>query len=358
MINLSRVLRFEGILLGMLIIALFSDIVCVQASIKGNVPIKSLSISEKYDLGITEIITEEEISFHRNIVVPRTWDQLLLNMSVQNFGDSIENVFLQVKTNGNLSEDTFSSLLDVGLVEAISYQFEIPQTLLLALNYTKQTEIILDILVIIDFGLVWHSPNVNFFINGAELIGIDLSQPYVNENLPLFNVHHRYQIQPAKFSILEKDLLASPILFVRIPSEMQLDCMFLVTLEGIGINYVTINDFSFYSSKGSQATNFNLSIKETSETQGLPLKVVVTPDYEEVLELTPVLLSIYAFGVLHSPPTSTFDDVLGSHPIPAWLMFLILLVCLIGVPYYCVYREHLEDKDKNPLTPNQKLKFE
>lgn len=358
MINLSRVINVKRILIGILIILLFSEIMYFPPRVKADTRMKSSSILEKFDLGITEVMTEEEISFHRNIVMSQTWDQLLLNMSVQNFGDILENVYLQVKINNNFIQGTFSNLEEVGLVKAFSYQFEIPQTLLLVLNYTKQIEIKMEILVILDFGLMWHDPYVNFSIYGTELIGINLIQPYETEILPLFNVHHQYQIQPAKFSILEKDLLASPILFVRIPSEMQLDCMFLVTLEGIGIHYVTINDCSFYTNKASQTTNFNLSIIETTETQGLSMKVIVTPDYEEVTEVTYVSLSIYAFGVLNSTPVSPFDDALGSHPISSWLMFPILLVCLIGLPYYFVYQEHLVDKDKNILDLKTKTKIE
>ena len=98
-------------------------------------------------------------------------------------------------------------------------------------------------------------------------------------------------------------------------------------------------------------------ISEISKDQGLPLKILVAPDYEGLSGLTNISLSFTASGRLESVPISSFDDVLGSHPVPGWLMFPILLVSLFGVPYYLVYQEHLTSRDNNILDPKKQTKL-
>ncbi|MFX1535909.1 MAG: hypothetical protein ACFFDI_16965, partial [Promethearchaeota archaeon] len=176
---------------------------------------------EVHDLRISQAVTEVETVFERTIFLSQIWDRLVLNMTVHNRGDHLENVFLKVIANGAPVQATFSAFEEVGLVQAFSYQFEVPQVLMLSLNYSKQTQVQLDILIVLDFGVTLGAPIVDFAIQSAQLIALNLAQPFKRQDLPVFQVN-QYQIQPVKYSFLKKNLLFSPVLYVQIPEDMQL----------------------------------------------------------------------------------------------------------------------------------------
>lgn len=336
---------------------LYSDVLVQLTLASSQTTFTSTVPCEIYDLGISEVVTDIEATFQRNIVLSRVWDRLLLNICVQNFGDNLDQVFLKVKTNEAPAQATFNTLEQVGLIQAFSYQFEIPQTLVLTLNNTKQTEITLEIFILLDHGVSWRDPNVQFSIKEIQLIALDLAQPLEREPLPIYNAQHQYQIQPVKYSFLKKNLLASFILYVHIPSGMQLAASVTIILQGTRINYITVYEQIFNANKRSNSISFNLTMPETSEDQDLFLTVSIAPVYDGLSELTIIRLSIAIEGVLQQSFSSPFVDVLGSHPVPGVIMFPILLISLFGVPYYLVYREHLLDRDENILDPKSKTKL-
>ncbi|MHA2243994.1 MAG: hypothetical protein ACXADY_03415 [Candidatus Hodarchaeales archaeon] len=320
-------------------------------------PIIATTVSETFDLRISQIVSEVESTFQRKVVLSRAWDLLILNVSVQNFGDRLDNVFLNVKTNGVSTQSTFSTFEEVGLIQAFCYQFEMPQSLILTLNNTKQTEIQLELVVLLDPGVSLRGPNLNFSVQKAQLIALDLIQPVERENLPLFSANHQFQIQPVKFSFQQKNLLASPLLLVQVPPGMRLACTVSVTLQGTGINYLMVEEQTFSTSGRSHSISFNLTITETSENQGIPIEVLVAPDYEGLSGLTRLFLSFTIFAVLEKLPSSPFVHELGAHPIPGWLMLPILLISLFGVPYYLVYQEHLVNRDETIIDPKKLTKL-
>ncbi len=353
----SQRLRYLAIILVLFLLNFYSGILGSISTATVHNTTTEITPLEKFDLGLTGVITEVESSFKRNMVLSKTWDHLVLNMTIQNFGDPLDNVFLKVNVNGVPTQATFSTLEQKNLAKAFYYQFEVPQTLVMILNHTKQTEVELEILVILDHAVALRNLYVNLSINCAELIGLNLVEPYERGNLPIFPVNHLYQIQPAKFSFLKKNLLASIILFVQIPSEMRLDCTISATLEGVGIDYLKVDDQTFYPNRSTRSIDFNYSISEISNDQGLPLTILVAPDYEGLSGLTNISLSLAVSGELESIPESSVNDVLGSHPIPGWLMIPVLIVGLFGVPYYLVYQEHITSRDNNILDPKKHTKL-
>ncbi|MFX1283123.1 MAG: hypothetical protein ACFFB5_05685 [Promethearchaeota archaeon] len=317
--------------------------------------------SESYDLSISEVVTEVERTFQRNIVLSRVWDRLLLNMSVQNFGDPLDNVFLHVITNGAPIHATFHAVETVGLVQAFSYQFEIPQTLVMTLNHTQETELQLKILILLDHSVTWRTPSVNFAIQKAHLIALDLIQPLERSILPLSYANPQYQIQPVKYSFQRRNLLASPILYVHIPANMQLLCTLLVTLQGTGVDYLVVDEQTVYANEGGHSISMNFTITKTSEDQDISLSMSIAPDYEGLGGETRVFLSITVVGMLepYSSPlvAAPVTAVLGAHPIPWLLMIPILAITLFGIPYYLVYQDHVTDKDNTLLDPKNQTKI-
>lgn len=310
--------------------------------------------SEIHDLKISQVITEVETTFQRNIILSQGWDRVLLNLSVQNFGDHLDTVFLKVTANGAPIQATFRAFEEVGLVQAISFQFEVPQTLVMTLNYTKQTQIQLEIIILLDYGVTLDEPFIDFLIQGAQLIALNLAHPMERHQIPLFNTNHHYQIQPVKYSFLKKDLFSSALLFVQIPVEMQLKLTVSVSLHGTKINSLTIDDQTFYPSENDFTINFNYTKAPTSIGQDLFLTMIISPDYEGLDGLTQIVLSTSVIGVLQPLSSFPIGNVLGSHPIPGIIMLPILLISLFGIPYYLVYQEHASDRDENILDPHKK----
>lgn len=313
--------------------------------------------SEVFDLRIFQVLTEVETTFKRTIILSQVWDRIMLNMTVQNYGDHLDNVFLKVTANGAPIQATFSAFEEVGLIQAISYQFEVPQTLVMTLNFTEQTQIQLEIFVLLDFGVTVHDPKINFSIQGTQLIALNLVQPWERQLLPLYHANHQYQIQPVKYSFLKKNLQTSFILYIKIPSDMQLDCTVSVSLHGTKIISLTIDDQTYYPSESNFMINFNITRIKSSIDQDLFLTMIITPDYEGLNGLTQIVLSTTVFGVLQPLSSPPFADVLVSHPIPGIIMFPILLIGLFGVPYYLVYQEHVSDQDENILDPQKQTKL-
>lgn len=321
-----------------------------SASSLANIP------SEIHDLRISQVLTEVEMAFERTIILSQSWDRLVLNMTVQNRGDHLENVFLKIIANGAPVQTTFSAFEEVGLVQAFSYQFELPQMLLVTLNYSKQTQVQLDIIIILDFGVTLGAPVVDFVIQGAQLIALNLAQPLENQPLPLLQAN-KYRIQPVKYSFLKKNLILSPVLYVQIPEEMQLFCTVSVILHGTKINYLTVNDQTIYPSENNFMITFNLTETTPSVGQDLFLTMIISPNYEDLEVPTQVIVEVAAVGVLQSRPSAPFVNVLGSHPIPVFIMFPILIISLFGVPYYLVYQEHVSNRDSDILDPQKQTKL-
>ncbi|MFX1506074.1 MAG: hypothetical protein ACFFDC_08160 [Promethearchaeota archaeon] len=344
-LNIFLVLIFVSILF-----SICTPGVTPSASSSTNIPF------ETHDLRISQVVTEVETVFERTIIPSQIWDRLVLNMTVQNRGDHLEHVFLKVTANGAPVQATFSAFEEVGLVQAFSYQFEVPQMLLVTLNYSKQTQVQIDIMLVLDFGVTLGAPMVDFVIQGTQLIALNLAQPLVNQPIPLLQAN-QYQIQPVKYSFLKKSLIISPILYVQIPEEMQLCCTVSVLLHGSKINSLVIDDKTFYPSENDFKIEFNLTKTPPTINQDLFLTMIISPDYASLEGPTQVNVEVTVVGVLQSRSSDPFMNVLGSHPVPVLIMFPFLIITLFGIPYYLVYQEHVSDRDNHLLDPQKLTKL-
>ncbi|MFX0181889.1 MAG: hypothetical protein ACFE95_02305 [Candidatus Hodarchaeota archaeon] len=308
--------------------------------------IKFASTLEKVDLGINENVNETESVFQRKFVLLRPWDNLILNLSVQNFGDSLDNVLLEVTTDGVQVQSIFKTLEQVGFTKSIAYQFEIPQLLIVNLNHTGQKEHQLEIRLLLDHTVTWRSPKVDFSINTAEIIGLNSSQLIDNEELILFAPHHQYQIQPADFSMLEKKLLVQSYFFASFPPDKQLDCKITVVSHDVELNYISVDGEVFHISK-SREFSFNRTFDYLPATDFFSLKILISPNYNRLSGITQIRISLNISGFLAPNTNFSFNEFLDSHPIPGWIMFPLLLITLFGIPYALAYQEHVANQDEN-----------
>ncbi|MFX0205944.1 MAG: hypothetical protein ACFFDT_08145 [Candidatus Hodarchaeota archaeon] len=349
-------LSCQFLLFLILILCVIQETFSTNAITEQSISAKTIPAIEKVDLGIKEIVNETESVFQRKLELSKSWNKLILNLSVQNFGDSLDNVVLQVTADDIQSQAIFNSQEQVGLFKAIAHQFEIPQSLILHLNSTGQKELQLEIRLLLDHIVTWRSPKVVFIINKAEIIGLNSSKLNENEEFILLAANHQYQIQPADFSMLEKKLLLQSYFFASFPEDKQLDCTITIASRGVKLNYVSVADKIFYSSR-SREICFNWTFDYLPVSQLFVLKVIISPDYTHLNEITQIWISINISGILTPKTDLAFNEFLGSHPIPGWLMLLILLIALFGIPYLKAYQEHVANQDEDILDSKKQTKL-
>ncbi|MFX1535908.1 MAG: hypothetical protein ACFFDI_16960 [Promethearchaeota archaeon] len=119
---------------------------------------------------------------------------------------------------------------------------------------------------------------------------------------------------------------------------------------------MTINGETFYPDENGFMINFNITKTSSLVGQDLFLTMIISPDYEGLNGQTRLVIETSVVGML-KPLSKPFVNVLGAHPIPAIIMFPVLLASLFGIPDYFVYQEHVSDRDKNILDPQKQTKL-
>ncbi|MHA2328363.1 MAG: hypothetical protein ACXACR_07570, partial [Candidatus Hodarchaeales archaeon] len=119
---------------------------------------------EKIDLNLVESINTIEFTAQRTFTLMNSWDLVLLNLSVKNYGEALDNVIILVWTNGAPSQAIFNTIEQVGLVKAYAYQFEVLQSLIVPLNISKETDIKIELRILLDHTINWRTPNIDFRI--------------------------------------------------------------------------------------------------------------------------------------------------------------------------------------------------
>lgn len=311
---------------------------------------------KKIDLQLSEEISISEVYFQRTFFLEKEWDIIVLNLTVQNFGDPFDGVVLQIHIDGNIISHTYNALEQVGLVKAYSYQFELHQNLILPLNYSGSGIKQIEIRIILDHAPSVTLPIVNFSIVQGEILAFDYLQPInTSMQLPISSSNYQYIIQPANLVFLQKKLLLTTYLFCQIPSGMQLDSTISVIIDRVGIDQIKINGESFHDD-GNHALKFNLTISENNNRYSR-LDFTIYPSYKQVHANTKIKLLLSISGNLSQNTNSESEGELGPHPIPWWLMYPIILVGLFGFPYYKVYKEHLISRNEEILDPKRNTKL-
>ncbi len=309
---------------------------------------------KKIDLQLSEEISISEVYFQRTFFLEKEWDIIVLNLTVQNLGDQVDGVALQVHIDNNIISHTYNAL-EQGLVKAYSYQFELHQNLILPLNYSGSGIKQIEIRLILDHTPSVTLPIVNFSIAQGEILAIDYLRPITSGmQLPISSSTYQYIIQPANLVFLQKKLCLTTYLYCQIPSGMHLDSTISVIIDRVGINQIQINGESFHGASGNSVT-FNLTIPENNRFSKLDFTIY--PSYSQVFENTKIKLFLSISGNLSQNTYSESEGELGPHPIPWWLMYPIILVGLFGFPYYSVYKEHLTNRNEEILDPKRNIKL-
>ncbi|NHJ01628.1 MAG: hypothetical protein EAX86_05765 [Candidatus Heimdallarchaeota archaeon] len=296
---------------------------------------------EYVNIGLNTRLTEIKSTFSRYCIMNQKWNHLLLNLTVQNHGESIESVIISTEMNGATQRTVFATYQEIGLIKALNYQFDIPQSLIIKLNSSLISDsFLLNISIILEHSISWRQPDVDFTILQSEIIGLNSTQLKETFELSPLSISRHYLIHKVSFGLFGKPLLISTLVFIKPQNDISIDGIARIAVKGSNIDYIRIYNENHFVSNGNIA---NLSFSGGIPAEGvLELDVIVNPSYN--IDQGEILITI-EFSVFNRLlPTSHPLVILGNHPIPEWIMFPIMFIFLLGIPFYLVYQESLAAK--------------
>ncbi len=299
-----------------------------------------------HDLHFQYSMKNSELTVNRLIVLSESWDKLFLNMSIQNFGEAIDSIFISVKINEVITECTFSSYKRVGLKNCLMYQFAQPQILIIPLNFTYQEVLSISISIYLDALISWREVEYNFTIYSANLQGHNLLQPFTEQPLHILSNNFHYILQSSPSSLFGQRLFVRGFVPVDIPPKFLLSTQLEVQITGADLEHISLGTGSNINYEiNERFTRINSSVSSNDLTDHLwSLKLYIIPIMNNPNDYSSITISLKARGVLIADHFSDADLGLISHPIPGIIMIPILIFFLFGVPYYHVYQEELTEK--------------
>ena len=304
---------------------------------------------DRYDLFINEEISTIDQEYSRNIPLYRTREIYCLNFTVQNHGDPLESVTLQVRINEQFKTHTYYTREKTSLSEIESYHFLLAQSLYLPLENVSKNTLDLSITLILDSTIDWRSSAIDFQIIHAEIIAMAYNNPLELKSLDIFPTTQLYNVKPEKYSFLEKSLVIHSFIFViSPPTGFFLEFNLCVTLKQLGIESVTINQHR-YSGIGAHTLIINHSLSSSEITSTNEIFLLIKPDYNGFDSTKVVEVKLELSGVFKKDLQSY--TLLIKHPIPGWIMLPVLILILFGFPYYYAYQEMVVQREKEIIDP-------
>ncbi|MHA1975103.1 MAG: hypothetical protein ACTSW1_19110 [Candidatus Hodarchaeales archaeon] len=315
---------------------------CLSRAFSQGVPQEN--IFDTYNLGIGETTSEIESNYTRFVALRDIRDYSIINFSVLNEGEPISSVTLQVKIANDLVVKTFRTTEKTALVETLSYQFELPQNLYIALNTLPSKDLSIEISVIIDPVIDWRESDISLKIEKVELVCFDtfeLQEEDFNELL-LLPEKQIFHLTPSKYTFLRKKIVIEGMTFVALPDDQVLECSVELKTDKIPILSVSVEDKTYYfNGENEIIINFTTTLTENF------LSLVIEPDYESLISESNIEIRLAIQGRLIKGDSLVL--LKSKHPIPEWIMLPILVSILFGLPYYYAYQDMLTEKDKEIL---------
>ncbi|MHA2100701.1 MAG: hypothetical protein ACW99A_18685 [Candidatus Kariarchaeaceae archaeon] len=297
------------------------------------------------DLYLSNRISVPEVTYQRLVILSYdTWDHLLLQIIVQNYGESLDSVFVSIMCNGILTEKEFNTYEQLGSNLYLSHQFEQVQELIIPLNISREKNISLTFTVSLDPVFSLRDPTYNFSIYSASLHSVNLIQPRDVQPLPIFSPSHSFIVQPKKLSLFNKKILVKCLIPVLIPDGMELNALVNVKMTGASFDHFSL-DSEIKEVRGKNNVNINTTInKENLNGDIWFLLVSVTPLLSSNNDPIPLTISVDIYGKLKPHFDYYRENFLSTHPIPIPVMIILFIILLYVIPYYFVYQEEMMEK--------------
>lgn len=309
------------------------------ASIEELKPI--LNTKDSINLFIQQNIEKAEIKFRRIISLSKEWDILFLNLTVQNNGDPLENVFLSTSMNEKISEYSFESYNREQTTKRLVHQFEQRQSLISPLNYSFDEIQTIIISVLLNPMIPWRSPIFNFTIISAVIHCCDLSTFESSSPLNHFPLVHTYYIRKSEISFLSSKILIRVLIPIEIPLNQELVTTVKLKISGARFSIISFNEGENYICNGTEV-EFNTVVNHDMIRNNIwNLEISIHPSFVSAEDYTLLIISSEIHGVFQEA-TSIRGNELHSHPIPNSIMQPILIFIFFCVPYYHVFKEETE----------------
>ncbi len=303
--------------------------------------------SQVIDLFFSREMHEAETHYQRLVILTSdNWDILMLKMLVQNFGESLDNVLISVRSNEEIIERTFHTYEQSGLRNSLAHQFEQVQELVVPLNFTNREQISLSLTVMLDSLISWREPNYNFSIFSTSLHCVNLVQPEEQiQRLPVISSSHTYVVQPSQISLFSKKILSRCFIPISIPDGMELNSILNITMLGASFDFLTLG-FGANLANGRNEAQINTTITSKGINEHIwELQLYTLPSFSSNDEFVSIRIFVEAQGILKPLNIDKNEEFFTTHPIPGIIMIPLLIFILFGIPYYYVYQEELTDKN-------------
>ena len=297
------------------------------------------------DLFFSSEMYEAEVHYQRLVILPSgNWDKFVIKMLVQNFGESLDNIFVSVRSNEESVEKIFNTYEQSGLRNSLAYQFEQVQEIIIPLNVTNVEQISLSLTVILDSLISWREPNYNFSIISTSLYCINFVHPEQNiQRLPIFSPSHTYVIQTTQIPLFSKKILSKCFVPILIPEGMELNALLNITMVGGSFDFLSL-DFDSNTANGENNVQINTTINgEKLKEQFWEIHLYILPSFYSSDDFVSITISVEVHGILKKIARNNDEELLSSHPIPGLIMIPLLVFILFGIPYYYVYQEELTE---------------
>ena len=302
------------------------------------------SEGDRINLFFSQLINTSEFYFERVISLTKNWEILILNLSIQNLGEALDNIFVSIDCNGITTDFVFNSQIRTGFKNSLAYQFEQSQSLIVPFNYSYQEHLYLTISIFLDSIISWREPKYSFTVNSAVIHCLNPVQPKEKTSLSVFSAKHQYQIQPSKVSFLDKKILTQCFIPIRIPDNHKLSTNIRIQISGAQFDFISINTNPNTAVKGYNAL-LNTTVPKESVIRNIwELNLFITPLFNVRDEITLIVIDVEVQGIVEEIYRTKEMSSIGSHPIPGFIMIPVLVLVLFGIPYFYVYKEELKEK--------------
>lgn len=298
---------------------------------------------ESIDLNFQQNVGLAEIHFQRIITLSKEWDNLLLNLTVQNYGETLDSVFISTSMNGIIAEASFETYDRNQLKKRLAYQFELRQSLIFPLNYSFEETQTIIVSVLLDSTISWRSPHFNFSILAAKICCLEFNSFESPLQVKHFPEIHSFLIRTTSTSFLSSKILINILIPVEIPLNQEFMATIKLKINGAKFDVISVDNGKNYFSDDTEVEIKAVMRKDGTINNIGYLKISLLPSFISNDEYTLISISSEIQGVFQDVVRIEIDD-LQHHPIPSLIMLPILVISFFCIPYYYVYKEETENK--------------
>ncbi|MHA2175006.1 MAG: hypothetical protein ACXABI_09270 [Candidatus Hodarchaeales archaeon] len=312
-----------------------------------------LSTTESIDLFIRQNIGLTDSHFQRIIPLSKEWDILLLNLTIQNHGEILDNVFISTSINGIISESLFETYDRTQPMKRLAYQFEQRQSLVSPLNYSFEEIQTVNLSISLEPQISSRRHLLNFSILAAVIHCIEFDTFENSLHVQHFPIIYTFFVRTANTPFISSNILISFLIPIEIPPNREFVAMIKLKMSGAKFEVISLNNDKNYIFNETEGEIRTVVKHNMIRNKIWNLKISINPSFVSNEDYKLILISSEIHGVFQDA-TSTRRSELQDRPIPISIMLPILVIFLFCVPYYYVFKEETEKKVQKVIDGNSR----